>query len=263
MNLNFPVSAGDNIRKFREFTKKISDLSKSSTSRRGTIVDAHGGMPCLTDREQCAVRKLDVIFLTNEVYSNMHCFNFLFEIDTDFTPHNERRFPDAADWIRRSAELVLHRVAKELVAQAGIPANALISTSGAHVNMDTSEYTIKFNAEFAINDPCRIRVSISVCEQPDFWVDEIAAAISMPTSAVQDEQHLQLFGLPVSFVRNHDEHQSDTFTLQKSRSKGFVELVQQQLADKASEGIDRLHDCINSIVCQTAEQLKQCISEQF
>lgn len=303
-----PMSESNNAEKLSEFIKKSAietyydytefnpyDIDPCDIP---TVVDDTKDIPSKLPGDPLGIRKLMIYSHMHTVHSRQHDITTSFEVTTAYIPYNENEYTDITQWFKHCAQLIVNRVARELVAHANIDgANITISRCES---ADVLGCKYMRYAEFTSDMVQQVAVTIGIQELPEFRLEECRITFTFDDedysetekiySEVQDDLVFLLWGMPVYFtksdvnsngivfslnsssLRKHTHTECDSahrdiyhsFILSLDKSTGFIEFIRQHLTDLAFKSSrDNLYECMSYLVTYIAEQLKQNIAYFF
>lgn len=294
-----PLSESSNAGKLSEFIKKSAfetyyNYTNFDPYDIPTVVDDTEDKPSKLPEDPLSIRSLMIYSHMHTVNNMQHVITTSFEVTTAYIPYNSQ-YTDITQWFKHCAQLIVNRVARELVAQANID-SADINNSGCE-GADVLGCKYMRYAEFTSDEVQQIAATISIQEFPEFRLEEFRITFTLNDedyseteriySEVQDDLVFSLWGMPAYFtksdvdsngivsnlnyssLRNHTHTECDSahrdlhhsYILSLDKSAGFIEYIRHHLTDLAIKGSrDQLYECMSYLVTNIAEELKQNIA---
>lgn len=294
--LCFPLSENDNVEKLKSYVKGGFEFDDEDCPFSFTVIDVSDDKFSQLYDDPSIIRELTIASSFYRLNNGKHCIVVTFRMVTAYTPYDEDEYMHVGQWFEDCARHMIDKVAGELIARADVDGTNMI-TSRSFINMDRSECRYMRYAECKSDEVQRIAATIGVWEQPDFWVGEITATVTLDDSSelksaydsLQDDIVLQVWGLPVCFTKTSGcsygkefmenpeplrslfgmpfyerVPQSNSFILSNDKSASFVSHIEQQLMETAVRSTsDQLYSNMDILVIQIVEQLKQHIRGLF
>lgn len=279
-------------------TQFINGTMRQDGKSKYMLVDADNGRPSYTCDDPQTIRSLIVKnVLCSTDRDSFHSI-FSFNGSMQYTPYDEDEHASVVRWFGDCAQLILNRVGKELIAQAGVRCTEV--TIGSSINMDCLKCVYKTHTVYKSRMGFNVDIIISFWEQPDFYVDKVNITFgadnqtplgcSSPSNS-QTDWVIHLLGHEVHFINTSNCELSGNAELRRqiiedmqlepdsyleddmcqfayfmlvNKSINFIEYIRQQLLEAVVKGgNDQLYKHTNFLITQIAEQLKQYITKQF